>query len=497
MGLLHSGIFDEEGQSLRYKDFDFKHTVLVRKDAQMTAYPSDGVFGTPAFAALRTLVERRRSRALAPSAESFADFEEQLHRLVAGCEREILAAELARYDVEAPYIRVDGLRYRRALRAEETYFGQAGSLRVERNLYQPVGGGRTICPLELQSGIVEGTWTPRAARVMATVVAEIPPTDAARVIAEFGGMTPSGSSLDRLPKRLSERWEEHRIEWEETLRAQDRVPKNASTIAVSLDGVQVPLKRKEVQDDPKNKNGYREASCGTVSYLDKEGNRLSTVRFARMPEGKKKTLKRQLEAEFAWAMLQRPNLRVVKVADGAPDNWEFLQSLGDGDAVEILDFYHAATHLKDAADAIHGAETPDARALFESWKTTLKEDPEGAAKVIRAVRYRRDQAEGADRKTLTSVLKYLRTMKSGMEYHAYKALGLPIGSGVVEAACKTLVGERLKQSGMRWTTRGGQAILTLRGLLQSNRWDNAWAILARSYKARVLIDSAHCRRPAA
>jgi hypothetical protein len=332
---------------------------------------------------------------------------------------------------------------------------------------------------------------------MATVVAEIPPTDAARVIAEFGGMAPSGSSLDRLPKRLSERWEEHRIEWEETLRAQDRVPKNASTIAVSLDGVQVPLKKKEVQDDPKNKNGYREASCGTVSYLDKEGNRLSTVRFARMPEGKKRTLKTQLEAEFAWAILQRPSLRVVKVADGAPDNWEFLQSLGDGDAVEILDFYHAATHLKDAADAVHGAETPDARALFESWKTTLKEDPEGAAKVIRAVRYRRDQAEGADRKTLTSVLKYLRTMKTGMEYHAYKALGLPIGSGVVEAACKTLVGERLKQSGMRWTTRGGQAILTLRGLLQSNRWDNAWAILARCYKARVHIASPDCRRPAA
>jgi hypothetical protein len=64
-------------------------------------------------------------------------------------------------------------------------------------------------------------------------------------------------------------------------------------------------------------------------------------------------------------------------------------------------------------------------------------------------------------------------MKEGMQYHAYKEEGLPIGSGVVEAACKTLVGERLKQSGMRWTNRGGQAILTLRGLLQSNRWEKA------------------------
>ena len=79
-------------------------------------------------------------------------------------------------------------------------------------------------------------------------------------------------------------------------------------------------------------------------------------------------------------------------------------------------------------------------------------------------------------------------MQNGMEYHAYKEACLPIGSGVVEAACKTLVNERLKQSGMRWTLRGGQAILTLRSLLQSARWKNAWDVLALSYKAEVQVD---------
>lgn len=463
----------------------------------MTAYPNDDVFGSPAFATLRGFIEKRRSRCLREAGGSFPDFEEELHRLIGDCEREVLGAELSRYDVDAAYIRVDGVRYRRALRAEETYVGQAGPMRVERNLYQPVGGGRTICPLELESGIVEGAWTPRAARIMATVVAEMPPADAAKIIAEFGGMTPSGSSLDRLPKRLFERWEEHRIEWEDVLRSQDRVPENAVTIALSLDGVHVPLKKKEVQDDPTNKNGYREAGCGTVSYLDKDGNRLSTVRFARMPETKKRTLKGQIEAEFNWAMVERPDLRIVKIADGAPDNWEFLHKLGGGEGTEILDFYHAATHLKDAADAVHGAETCLAKALFESWKTTLKEDAQGASKVIRAVRYRRDQAEGPAQKTLTAALKYLRSMEDGMQYHAYKEEGLPIGSGVVEAACKTLVSERLKQSGMRWTLRGGQGILTLRGLLQSNRWENAWAILARSYTATVRVEVADRKRPAA
>ena len=442
---------------------------------------------TPGFEALRKyLVHRKKSPV--GQGEGFEEHEKELHRLMAACEAELLSEDLARYDVETQHITVDDLRYRRALRAEQTYVGQAGPMRVARNLYQPVGGGRTICPLELRAGIVEGTWTPRATQIMARMVAEMPSGDAAGILAEFGGMRPSASSLDRIPKLLSERWEAQRTEWEEALRAEERVPEDAAVIAISLDGVHVPLKKKEVQDDPSNKNGYREASCGTVSYLDAEGNRILTRRYARMPQKKKRTLKAQLAAEFNWAMEQRPDITVVKIADGAPDNWEFLQELGDGNGIEILDFYHAAAHLKQAADAVYGADTQEAQAFFQSWRTTLKEDPQGAAKIIRAVRYRRDNACGTARKTLTAALKYFRSMRNGMEYHAYKQACLPIGSGVVEAACKTLVNERLKQSGMRWTQRGGQAILTLRSLLQSARWDNAWNVLARSYTANVRVE---------
>lgn len=88
-------------------------------------------------------------------------------------------------------------------------------------------------------------------------------------------------------------------------------------------------------------------------------------------------------------------------------------------------------------------------------------------------------------------------MRCGMDYHAYTKKRLPIGSGVVEAACKTLVSERLKQSGMRWTIRGGQAILTLRSQMQSDRWENAWGLLARSYEATIRPDRAKRGRAAA
>lgn len=454
----------------------------------MKAYTNDSIFETPAFHALKKFIRGRRSK---PTGETgtFEDFEREIHRLFQDCEREIVAEDLARYDVEAAYIAVEGVKYRKALRASQTYMGQSGELRIERNLYQPVGGGRTICPLELRAGIVEGAWTPRAARIMATVVAEVPPSEAEKLIREFGGMSPSASSLDRLPKLLSERWEEQRFEWEAVLRQADNIPRKAAVIAVSLDGVHVPLKKKEIPEDQKKRNptGYREASCGTVSYLDKKGKRLSTVRFARMPETKKMTLKEQLRAEFDWAMAQRPDLCVVKIADGAVDNWEFLRILCGGEGLEILDFYHAATHLKNATDAIHGADTTESRALFESWKTLLKEDPRGADKVIRSMTYRKNLVRGKKRKILTKELKYFRSMRHGMMYQAFKEADLPIGSGVVEAACKTVVGERLKQSGMRWTKRGGQAILTLRSMIQSDRWESAWQIMACSYRVEVKV----------
>jgi len=394
--------------------------------------------------------------------------------------------------VVSQFVTVDGVEYRKALECEQTYCGQLGSLRVRRHLYRPRGGGRTVCPLELRAGIVEGTWTPRAARLMVLMVAELPPSDAARLLGEIGGLVPSASSLDRLPKDLSERWEENRIQWEDALRLQATISAKAVTMAVSIDGVHAPMRKPK--DAPKEESSYKEASCGTVTFLDKDAEPLKTIRYGRMPEKKKETLKAQLRAEHDWALAQRPDLRVAKIADGAPDNWGFLCELS-GDGPEILDFYHAATHLKTSADAVHGAETVESRALFESWKTMLKEDPTGADKVIRAITYRRDQATDQDRATLTRELEYFRTMRHGMEYQVYKAAGYPIGSGMVEAACKTLVAERLKQSGMRWTERGGQAILTLRSLIQSGRFDAAWELLAESYESEIRIHPAQTLRP--
>src|SRR2546428_5509408 len=101
-------------------------------------YIENGPLESPAFKDLRKYVEERSGTPIGQG-RSFEEHEKELGKLLSTCEAELLAVDLARYDVEAPYITVDGVRYRRAIRAERTYVGQAGSMRVAR---KPLPAGR-------------------------------------------------------------------------------------------------------------------------------------------------------------------------------------------------------------------------------------------------------------------------------------------------------------------------------------------------------------------
>lgn len=150
-----------------------------------------------------------------------------------------------------------------------------------------------------------------------------------------------------------------------------------------------------------------------------------------------------------------------------------------------VDFYHAAEQLKDAFDAAYGEGTTKASAQFEKYRHVLRHELGGVEKVIRALAYLR--SKHPRRQRIRQVLGYLRRNRARMGYAQSKAEHLPIGSGVVEAACKTLATQRLKRSGMRWRHAGGQAILTLRALVQSNRFDHGWRLLAPVYRRVVSL----------
>ena len=126
----------------------------------------------------------------------------------------------------------------------------------------------------------------------------------------------------------------------------------------------------------------------------------------------------------------------------------------------------------------------------------LKEDNDGVDRIIRMLKYHRGRAKGRTRKRLEVQLTYFRNQRHRMCYAEYLRQGLPIASGVIEASCKTLVTQRMKQSGMAWTQTGGQAILTLRSLIQSDRWQPAWELLRSDFRKTVTVCHAQTAWPA-
>ncbi len=405
----------------------------------------------------------------------------------------MLGELLERLDLDVPTVEINQRRYHRVLRSTETSTTALGTVTVGRTLYR-CGRERAVVPMERRAGMVEGHWTPRAARQASRVVAEMTPSAGEALLRELGNMAPSKSSLDRWPKGLSARWEAHREAFESTLREAVVVPDAAVTVAVSLDGVMVPMKealRAETRERARAAGrrtrgpaGYREAGCATLSLYDAGGERLETVSLARMPEPKKATLKTMLSAELDTVLGRRPDLEVVTVADGAHDNWRYLDARAP-DATAVVDFYHAAEQLKCGLDACYGENDARGRAQCHKLRQLLLDAPDGVERVIRALAYQRQRF--ARRQRIGEVLRYFRRHRHRMRYAETRARHRPIGSGVVEAACKTLVTQRLKRSGRRWRPAGGQAILTLRSLLQSARFERAWALLSNTYRQEVTV----------
>jgi hypothetical protein len=447
---------------------------------------------TSALDKLTRLVMERRGTKDVP--QDFGAFERDLHAQIMEVEREILAEEMARADVDADAIEVNGVVYRKSVRCSGEYFTAAGPVRVERTLYRDrtTDSPTSLSPMELRLGIVEGRWTPHAANLATWVVSQLTPGVSEELFKRIGNMTPSKSTLDRLPKTLLGWAEDERVAFEARLMKEELVPQDASTVAVSLDGVLAPMNDTDKAQTraetaaagkpTKGPAGYREVGVGTLTMYDAAGEVLRVVRLGRMPEFKKETLKTLLQAELTHVLRARPDLTLVKVADGAKDNWEFLTTTLPA-GLEVLDFYHAAEYLSAAYGAAYGDGSVKARRAFETKRHILRHEEDGVETVIRSLEYL--ARKHPRRARITRALGYFRAHRRRMDYAGLAARNLPIGSGIVEASCKTLVAQRLKLSGMRWGADGGQAILNLRAWHQSDRFDKAWALIAAQYKAEI------------
>jgi hypothetical protein len=195
------------------------------------------------FENLEHLLTARRRDSSTEAMMTVEAFEVELGHAVRDLENDLKAADLARYDVDAEAVRVDGQEWRKCLSNQpKTYLSASGPITVSRHLYRPASGGKSLCPLELGAGIIGGLHTPVLARQVAYLMGYLTSEETSQVFTELGMTGPSSSTCERLPKRLSAVWELHRVQWEGVLREQEWVEAETSVVAVSLDGVMVPDK---------------------------------------------------------------------------------------------------------------------------------------------------------------------------------------------------------------------------------------------------------------
>jgi len=225
------------------------------------------------------------------------------------------------------------------------------------------------------------------------------------------------------------------------------------------------------------------AYCGTVTMHDVEGKALYTVRYGAMPASGAEALVTSLASDVVALREQRPDLDIMKLCDGAAEMWGLLDTEFDeetfGPTHSLIDFWHLIEKLSAAASVIYGDD--DARAVTKRWKLRLLNCNAAATEILDELTASGKEhiRVGKDR-PVHDAMTYLENNGHRMRYATARRRGLPIGSGNVEATCKTLVGQRMKRAGSRWKTASGDHVLHLRALSLSDRWDQAMNITLRA-----------------
>ena len=393
--------------------------------------------------------------------------------MVFGMARSILADAFAALEDHGPSLQVDDRTYRKAEVTPGRAMTMFGPVDFLRSRYRPSGTGASLVPAEAVLGLTACGLTPAAAGLSMYLMSGLTARESEDAWRRLCGQGPSTASLVRLSGEVGTRMEECSGALLAGLREREEMPAEAVSLLVSLDGVMMRMNA-ETADGKPTDAGWREASCGVVALVDAEGNMLESRVFGRLPEAGKTSLKSQLKAEaFHWLKLN-PDLKLAVAADAAPDNWTFLESLSPD--VTLVDFWHAAQHIKVAADAAFGADTAAGTAWFEKWRHVLRHDSKGVGKVVDALRHLLRKRKGAE--DVRRELAFFRNNRRRMYYADAAKAGYAIGSGAVESANKVLVTSRMKRSGQSWGRDGGQGVLTFRSLLKSGRFDRAWAVLA-------------------
>lgn len=344
-----------------------------------------------------------------------------------------------------------------------------GPLTVWRDYYHPPGpeGG---FPLDRALGLI-GNCTPGAARMLARTAAQLPYLESAQQLQELAGVEVDPSQIQRLVQLLGPS-------------AQERLPElpgpDSRTVPhfyVSVDGTGVPMVGAELEgrqgrglDGKAKTREVKLAAMFTQTTTDAAGCPVrdpQSTTYLSTFESSDSFGVRVRHAALNRGMAQAS--AVIYLGDGAAWVWEIARTCFP-QAVQILDYFHASQHVAALAKAVY-ADPGTASNWAIRWQSLLYDSELDTllAEVRAATGTTPSEAVQAE-------LDYLERNRSRMDYCRYRKEGWFIGSGVVEAGCKRVIGQRLKQSGMFWSEAGATAVASLRcALLSTGGWDYLWS----------------------
>jgi hypothetical protein len=240
---------------------------------------------------------------------------------------------------------------------------------------------------------------------------------------------------------------------------------------------------------------FEVATAATVSVYDRAGKRLGTVYLAYPPEAGQATMDRML-TDLLTAVLSRwtgPLPRLAYVTDSGSNEVDYYDRVLrkmkhpiSGKRLgwqRVADFYHTSERVWTMANALFTKSQEKEKMAWARRMLKNLKRPSGASRVLHSAAslYHRRKLGKARREDFWKAYRYLQHRTRHMKYHDYRNHHLPIGSGVTEAACKTIFTQRLKLSGMRWTHDGARRILTLRTILLSGTWESTYGAYLSNY----------------
>lgn len=368
---------------------------------------------------------------------------------------------------------------RYAGRREKKFTTALGDLTLSRAYYHDQAHGQGWCPRDGALGLEDTSLSPAVTRMLGLVASAGSFEWSSKLLAELAGVEVVDREVERKAEALG-----REIDADERAVVEPPVPQAvAPTLYVGVDGSGVPARKEETVDRPgKQPDGSsktREAkTCVVWSAESRDAKGLpvrdqGSTSYSSAIESVASRDTDDTPAEFAqrvWREAVRRGVehagRVVVLGDGAVWIWN-LADLLFPNAVQIVDLFHAIEHLAAVGRAIYGPTGDFARVWTKARAEDLKEGR--FDDLLSALHAHSDtHQEAAD------CLHYFETNRRRMRYAEFRAMGLCVGSGVVEAGCKTVVAARFKCAGMHWSVAGANAILALRCCLLSGRFEDFW-----------------------